>query len=139
MKHILITTIAAVVLVGCGQSQPTKQPTAKAPDISIHEAAEEGNIEAVKQHLAAGTDVNAKIEGGGTPLHIATHHTQPAPRLRLLLVEDVSYPFSFQFLLGLAAVFADEVGDFGMIAHDGPIKRCVAIPILRIHIRTCVD
>jgi cytohesin len=47
-------------------------PTAKAPDISIHDAVEEGNIEAVKQHLAAGTDVNVK--GGrmvGTPLHYA--------------------------------------------------------------------
>ena len=79
MKHILITTIAAVLLVGCGESQQstptpeTKPEPAKAPDISIHEAAEEGNIEAVKQHLAAGTDVNTKIEGGGTPLHIATH------------------------------------------------------------------
>ena len=29
-------------------------------DISIHKAAEEGNIEAVKRHLAAGVDVNAK-------------------------------------------------------------------------------
>ena len=35
-------------------------PGAKAPDISIHEAAEEGDLEAIKQHLAAGTDVNAK-------------------------------------------------------------------------------
>ena len=63
MKHLLPTTIAAVVLVGCGP---------KAPDISIHEAASDGNIEAVKQHLAAGTDVNVK--GGfadGTPLHYA--------------------------------------------------------------------
>ena len=72
MKHLLLTTIAAVVLVGCSTTQQP-EPTAEAPDISIHEAAEEGNIEAVKQHLAAGTDVNAKIEGGGTPLHIATH------------------------------------------------------------------
>ena len=72
MKHLLLTTIAAVLLVGCC-TPPPEPPTAKAPDISIHEAAEEGNIEAVKQHLAAGTDVNAKIEGGGTPLHIATH------------------------------------------------------------------
>ena len=62
MKHLLITTIAAVVLVGCGES---------APDISIHEAAAEGNIEVVKQHLADGTDVNAKNEWGGTPLHYA--------------------------------------------------------------------
>ena len=43
----------------------------KAPDISIHDAAREGNIEAVKQHLAAGTDVNAKTDRGRTPLLIA--------------------------------------------------------------------
>ena len=55
MKHIL-TTIAAVVLVGCGTS------------ISIHKAAEEGNIEVVKQHLATGVDVNAKNDRGRTPL-----------------------------------------------------------------------
>ena len=44
MKQLLIT-IAAVVLVGCGES---------VPDISIHDAAANGNIEAVKQHIAAG-------------------------------------------------------------------------------------
>ena len=49
MKHLLLTTIAAGLL-GCGPS---------APDISIDRAAHDGNIEAVKQHLAAGTDVNA--------------------------------------------------------------------------------
>ena len=73
MKHLLLTTIAAVLVVGCATTQQPEPPTAEAPDISIHEAAEEGNIEAVKQHLAAGTNVNAKIESGGTPLHIATH------------------------------------------------------------------
>ena len=89
MKHLLITTIAAVLLVGCGESQqsaPTPEtkpvepvaeatqpepPKGKAPDISIHDAAESGNIEAVKQHLAAGTDVN--LGGGATPLHPATY------------------------------------------------------------------
>jgi predicted component of type VI protein secretion system len=108
MKHILLTTIAAVVLVGCGESQqsaPTPEatpvepiaeaakpttppkavsankgadparginpepPTAKAPAISIHIAAMQGNLEAVKQHIAAGADVNAKNDGGYTPLH----------------------------------------------------------------------
>jgi len=51
MKHLLLTTIAAVVLVGCGESQSPEPPTAKAPDISIHFAAWDGNIEAVKQLL----------------------------------------------------------------------------------------
>ena len=27
----------------------------------------------------------------------------------------------FQFLLGLATVFAEEVGDFGLFASDGPV------------------
>ena len=83
---ILLTTIAALLLVGCGESQQStaltgskpvepvaeaSQPeptTAKAPDISIHEAAALGNIEAVKQFLDSGTDVNAKDKTGGTPL-----------------------------------------------------------------------
>jgi WD40 repeat protein len=51
-------------------AQP-EPPTAEAPDISIHLAAGTGNIEAVKQHLDAGTDVNAK-DDGWTPLHNAT-------------------------------------------------------------------
>jgi ankyrin repeat protein len=38
---------------------------------SIHAAAQYGNIEAVKQHLAAGADVNAKDGEGYTPLHNA--------------------------------------------------------------------
>ena len=64
MKHLLLTTIAAALLVGCGESQSPEPPTAKVPDISIHDAAENGKIEAVKQHLVAGTDVNAKDDNG---------------------------------------------------------------------------
>ena len=59
MKHLLLTTIAAVVLVGCG------------PSVSINEAAAFGNIEVVKQHLAAGVDVNLKTPTGLTSLHSA--------------------------------------------------------------------
>jgi len=62
MKHLLLTTIAAVLLVGCGPSTP---------DIDIHQAATDGNIKAVKQHLAAGKDVNAPDRHGWTPLHYA--------------------------------------------------------------------
>ena len=86
MKHLLLTTIAAVLLVGCGTTQSPvtylaaphwtspKPPTAKAPDISINQAVFDGNIEAVKQHLAAGTDVNAKDDNGWTPLHFAVYY-----------------------------------------------------------------
>ena len=92
MKQLIITTIAAVVLVGCGESQQSapapeanpvepvvevaqpKPPTAKAPDISIHDAAAKGNIEAVKYHLAAGVDVNANGYRGFTPLHYAARN-----------------------------------------------------------------
>ena len=59
MKSQLIAIVAAVVLVGCG------------PSVDIWEAARTGNIEAVRQHLAAGADVNAKDAWGGTPLHYA--------------------------------------------------------------------
>ena len=41
------------------------------PDISIHKAADNGQIEAVKKHLDAGTDVNAKSGSGMIPLHYA--------------------------------------------------------------------
>ena len=76
MKHLLLTTIAAV-LGGCGttqQSSPPAEPTTtKAPDISILYAAETKNIDAIKQHLTAGTDVNTKDSKGKTPLHHAAY------------------------------------------------------------------
>ena len=68
MKHILLTTIAAVLVVGCGESQQSAPAPKTKP---IHDAAVFGNIEAVKKHLAAGADVNAKDENGETPLHLA--------------------------------------------------------------------
>ena len=101
MKHILITTIAAVLLVGCGKSQQSAPPveakpvaeasqpeptTAKAPDISIHDASKEGNIEAVKQHIASGTDVDAKDDGGWRPLHAATKTKQSHKEIVELLI-----------------------------------------------------
>ena len=76
MKHLLLTTIAASWWAGSGESQQSapapeakpEPPTAKAPDISIHDAAMQRNLEAVKQHIAAGADVNAKDVNGYTPL-----------------------------------------------------------------------
>ena len=67
MKHILITTIAAVLVVGCGNPEA---------DRALLDAAYEGNIEVVKQQLAAGADVNAKNKGGRTPLDSAIKSNQ---------------------------------------------------------------
>ena len=82
MKHLLLTAIAAVVLVGCGESQQSApapeiqpaEPVAEAatpepaPVTSIHKAVELGSLEDVKQHLADGVDVDAKDKLGWTPL-----------------------------------------------------------------------
>jgi cytohesin len=65
---LLLTTIAVVLLVGCGPSEA---------DRALFKASQRGNIKTVKQHLAAGADVNAKIGRGNakmTPLHAAIQH-----------------------------------------------------------------
>ena len=51
MKQYITPIVTAALLVGCG---------VKAPDISLFEAALEGDLDAVKQHIAAGTDLNLK-------------------------------------------------------------------------------
>ena len=68
MKQLLIT-IVAVVLLGCGPSTP---------NTSIWEASANGNIEAVKQHIAAGTDLNANQNApvSFTPLNLAVRKGQ---------------------------------------------------------------
>ena len=97
---LLLTTIAAVLLVGCGESQPPEPP-----DISIHEAAMKGNIEAVKQHLAAGTDVDAKDMNGETSLTWAAYsgHKEIAE----LLLANGARLISFE-AYELGSIWGDE-------------------------------
>ena len=109
MKHLLLTTIAAVVLVGCGESQQsapqaetkTEPPTDKAPDVGIYgsktparniwQAAADGKIDAVKYHLTAGVDVNVKMKNilGTTPLHEAVRKNRKEI-VELLIAEDAN-------------------------------------------------
>ena len=90
---LLLTTIAAVLLVGCGSS---------VPDISMYDAAEVGNIEAVKQHLAAGTDVNAKDKDGWSPLHPASYEGhQEIVELLIAKGADVNAKVEFGSLQGM--------------------------------------
>ncbi len=79
--------VSVLLFVGCGNSQPSSPDAVKvdAPDISILEAVKEGNIETVKQHLDAGTDIDEKDNlWGQRPLHqaIADGHAEIA---RLLI------------------------------------------------------
>ena len=65
MKHLLLTTIAAVVLVGC------EVKTLSEVDRSLITASKKGKIVTVKKLLAVGADVNAKNKNGDTPLNYA--------------------------------------------------------------------
>ncbi|SVC74696.1 uncharacterized protein METZ01_LOCUS327550, partial [marine metagenome] len=56
MKHLLLTTIAAVLLVGTAFADP------------IHDAAGDGDLAGVQRELNKGADVNAKDGDGWTPL-----------------------------------------------------------------------
>ncbi|HJO09593.1 MAG TPA: ankyrin repeat domain-containing protein [Verrucomicrobiota bacterium] len=60
MKHILITTIVAVLLTGCKEAPEV--------DLTLHEAISKGHDEMVELLIEQGADVNGKDVGGGTPL-----------------------------------------------------------------------
>ena len=68
MKFILLMTLAVAWLVGCA-TPPS------APALALWDAVELGRIEVVRQHLAAGTDVNDRGGITGlTALHQAAFH-----------------------------------------------------------------
>jgi len=58
MKHLLLTAIAAVLLVGIVLAGP------------IHDAAWGGDLDSVQAELDKGVDVDTKDDNGFTPLHI---------------------------------------------------------------------
>jgi len=85
MKQLLLTTIAAVLLVGTASADPT------------HDTAGEGDIAAVKQHLAAGADVNVKDDDkSGTVERLHKHGgisvvaKEPMPEKLVVLTFDDS-------------------------------------------------
>ena len=98
MKQLLITTIAAVVMVGCGPSKTeqelleavkngnfrdTKQYVVSGADVNrkygktkatlLHHAASTGNKDIAELLIIKGANINAKdTPFGCTPLHVAT-------------------------------------------------------------------
>jgi ankyrin repeat protein len=70
---VLITIMGAVISCGQRQSTENKNSTAKAPAVDIHTAIVTGNKEALKQHIAAGSNLNEKDPyGGSSPLITAS-------------------------------------------------------------------
>ena len=62
---IIVLVVTLLTAAGC------KQRENAAPGVSLHIAALQGNIAAIKQHIQAGSDLNAKDQYGSTPLIIA--------------------------------------------------------------------
>ncbi len=76
MKTLTAVALVVTLLVGvaCGeQGDPSAeqgQPS-EPPDVSLHLAALQGNAEAIRQHIEAGSDLNEKDAYGSTPLVVA--------------------------------------------------------------------
>jgi len=70
-----------LIIAACGSGQrnaaneneqsPVSKTRVKPPSMDIHTATFMGNIKAVKQHIAAGSDLNKKDKYGSSPLTIA--------------------------------------------------------------------
>ena len=61
----MMTTIVAVLKVGCATMLP--------PDLAIYDAVQKGDVEAAKQAIADGADVNEKNADGVAPLSNAAY------------------------------------------------------------------
>jgi ankyrin repeat protein len=73
VKAFLVTVL--ITAASCGKNESTAQIASgvKAPSVDIHTAVITGNQEALKQHIAAGTNLNEKDPfGGSSPLISAT-------------------------------------------------------------------
>lgn len=76
MQRIILTILAAGLLLGCGRPRPA---------VDLWTAAGKGDLATLRQHLAAGTDLNAREPtGGSSPLLIAALYGQ-TEAARLLL------------------------------------------------------
>jgi ankyrin repeat protein len=65
----MLVAISIVVAACQGQVSGKTETVVRAPDIDIHTAVITGNREALKQHIAAGSDINVRDPfGGSSPL-----------------------------------------------------------------------
>jgi ankyrin repeat protein len=87
--QILAAAATLLVLADCRDSesqtvteQQTDIPSERVapPDVSLPDAAWAGDIEAVKQHIAAGSDLNQKNASGTTPIENAATSGRPSSK-----------------------------------------------------------
>ena len=83
MKSQLIAIVAAVLVVGCGGPSASER--------ALLNAAENGNIIAVKRLLAAGVNVNAATYSSETPLHFAASGQKEVVELLIAKGADVNF------------------------------------------------
>jgi hypothetical protein len=93
-----VTTVILVVMLfivaSCGEREdsakekeqsPALQTASAPPSISLHAAAAQGNLEAIRQHIEAGSDLNEKDpEGGASPLSTAALFGQAEVAMALI-------------------------------------------------------
>ena len=72
--RMLLACAGILSIAGCGP---------RAPVVSLHAAVQDGNYAAVRQHIGARTDLNAKNSAGLTALHLAATKGD-LPMVRLL-------------------------------------------------------
>ncbi|UCF05237.1 MAG: ankyrin repeat domain-containing protein [bacterium] len=96
MKTAAIVMLVVILLAvsGCGKQensakekeQPQVSQTAPAPpSIGLHAAAAQGNLEAIRQHIKAGSDLNVRDpEGGACPLSTAALYGQTEVAMALI-------------------------------------------------------
>ena len=80
-----ILTVSLFILAGCGKHETPEIPESPAPALDLQTAAAMGNVEAIQQHVAVGSDLNVKEPGrGSTPLITATVFGQTETAIALI-------------------------------------------------------
>ena len=77
MKTVTTALLVITFLIVAGYRQQANSSEAKGqpstpPGVSLHMAALQGNLDAIRQHIEAGSDLNEKDAYGSSPLIIAT-------------------------------------------------------------------
>lgn len=75
-SRIMLISAFLILLTAtsCNPSSDKKdtKEVVKTPSIALHDAVFLGNVDAVKKHILAGTDLNQKDAYGSSPLHVAS-------------------------------------------------------------------